>query len=321
MVRFNDVVQILDLPVQRLLGTSALLLQLGQSGGVGRRLVGVDDPRLLPVLQAAQRLAEKALRRRRVARRGEGEVDGVPMLVDGPVEIGPLAADLHVGLVDAPAGRARPAPLPTQPFLDLGRVFLNPAVNRRMVDRDAALAHHLLEITIAHPVAAIPPDRPEHYLTLKVTPLEVRHGPLPSLALDPSRRRMARFATEPPSLTIRANVAFQARLAGRFDPVWQEELIHRLGLENLLERYPEQLSGGQQQRAAIGRALAVRPRLLLADEPTGNLDEATADDFLELALDVVAATGCAFLMVTHSARLAARLERQVRLSAGVIEKP
>ena len=124
-----------------------------------------------------------------------------------------------------------------------------------------------------------------------------------------------------PSLTIRANVAFQARLAGRFDPVWQEELIHRLGLGSLLERYPEQLSGGQQQRAAIARALAVRPRLLLADEPTGNLDEATADDFMDLVLDVVAATGSAFLMVTHSARLATRLERQIRLSAGVIETP
>ena len=123
-----------------------------------------------------------------------------------------------------------------------------------------------------------------------------------------------------PSLTVRANVSFQARLAGRFDPVWQGELIHRLGLKNLLDRYPEQLSGGQQQRVAIGRALAVRPRLLLADEPTGNLDEATADDFMALALDVVAATGCAFLMVTHSQRLAAKLERQVRLSAGVIEK-
>ena len=123
-----------------------------------------------------------------------------------------------------------------------------------------------------------------------------------------------------PSLTIRANVAFQARLAGRFDPVWQEELIHRLGLENLLERYPEQLSGGQQQRAAIGRALAVRPRLLLADEPTGNLDEATADDFMQLALDVIAATGCAFLMVTHSERLAVRLQRQVRLRAGAVEE-
>ena len=124
-----------------------------------------------------------------------------------------------------------------------------------------------------------------------------------------------------PSLTIRANVAFQARLAGRFDPTWQEELIRRLGLDNLLERYPEQLSGGQQQRGAIGRALAPRPRLLLADEPTGNLDEATGDDFMELALDVVAATGCAFLMVTHSQRLAVKLERRVRLCAGVIEKP
>ncbi len=123
------------------------------------------------------------------------------------------------------------------------------------------------------------------------------------------------------SLTVRANVAFQARLAGRFDPVWQEELIQRLGLEKLLERYPEQLSGGQQQRAAIGRALAIRPRLLLADEPTGNLDEATADGFMDLALDVVAATGCAFLMVTHSERLAAKLQRRARLSAGVIENP
>jgi putative ABC transport system ATP-binding protein len=124
-----------------------------------------------------------------------------------------------------------------------------------------------------------------------------------------------------PSLTVRANVAFQARLAGRFDPVWQDELIQRLGLEKLLARYPEQLSGGQQQRAAIGRALAVRPRLLLADEPTGNLDEATADDFMELALDVVAATGCAFLMVTHSERLAGKLQRQVRLRAGSIDRP
>jgi len=124
-----------------------------------------------------------------------------------------------------------------------------------------------------------------------------------------------------PSLTVRANVAFQARLAGRFDPDWTDELIHRLKLETLLERYPEQLSGGQQQRAAIGRALAARPRLLLADEPTGNLDEATANEFMALALDVVAATGCAFLMVTHSERLAHKLDRQVRLSAGVIEAP
>jgi putative ABC transport system ATP-binding protein len=124
-----------------------------------------------------------------------------------------------------------------------------------------------------------------------------------------------------PSLNVRANVAFQARLSGRYDPAWTDELIRRLKLRELLDRYPEQLSGGQQQRAAIGRALAARPRLLLADEPTGNLDEATADDFLALALDTVAATGCAFLMVTHSERLASKLDRQVRLSAGVIDRP
>ncbi|MFN5718124.1 MAG: ATP-binding cassette domain-containing protein, partial [Bradyrhizobium sp.] len=85
-----------------------------------------------------------------------------------------------------------------------------------------------------------------------------------------------------------------------------------------LKRYPEQLSGGQQQRVAIGRALAPHPRLLLADEPTGNLDEDTADEVLHLARDLVARTGCGFLMVTHSARLAATLDRQVTLHAGVI---
>ncbi|MDU6141092.1 ABC transporter ATP-binding protein, partial [Bradyrhizobium sp.] len=76
-----------------------------------------------------------------------------------------------------------------------------------------------------------------------------------------------------PSLSVADNLNFQARLAGRHDPAWHTELVERLGLKPLLKRYPEQLSGGQQQRVAIGRALAVRPSLLLADEPTGNLDE------------------------------------------------
>jgi len=91
-----------------------------------------------------------------------------------------------------------------------------------------------------------------------------------------------------------------------------------LGLGGLLDRYPEQLSGGQQQRVAIGRALEVKPLLLLADEPTGNLDEATADGVLALTRELVAQTGCSLLMVTHSARLAATLDRRVNLSAGVI---
>jgi putative ABC transport system ATP-binding protein len=121
-----------------------------------------------------------------------------------------------------------------------------------------------------------------------------------------------------PSLNVRDNLAFQSRIAGRHDAAWHTELVERLGLGDLLKRYPEQLSGGQQQRVAIGRALAVKPLLLLADEPTGNLDEATADDVLALARDLVARTGCGFLMVTHSTRLAATLDRQIHLSAGLI---
>jgi len=121
-----------------------------------------------------------------------------------------------------------------------------------------------------------------------------------------------------PSLNVEDNLVFQSRIAGRHDAAWHAELVERLGLGSLLKRYPEQLSGGQQQRVAIGRALAVKPLLLLADEPTGNLDEATADDVLSLARDLVARTGCGFLMVTHSARLAATLDRQINLHAGLV---
>ena len=121
-----------------------------------------------------------------------------------------------------------------------------------------------------------------------------------------------------PSLSVEDNLKFQSRIAGRHDVAWHDELVQRLGLGGLLKRYPEQLSGGQQQRVAIGRALAVKPLLLLADEPTGNLDEATADDVLALTRDLVARTGCGFLMVTHSARLAATLDRRINLHAGRI---
>ncbi|WP_079573298.1 ABC transporter ATP-binding protein [Bradyrhizobium erythrophlei] len=121
-----------------------------------------------------------------------------------------------------------------------------------------------------------------------------------------------------PSLSVEDNLKFQSRIAGRHDAAWHAELVERLGLGALVKRYPEQLSGGQQQRVAIGRALAVKPLLLLADEPTGNLDEATADDVLALTRDLVARTGCGFLMVTHSVRLAATLDRQINLHAGLI---
>jgi putative ABC transport system ATP-binding protein len=121
-----------------------------------------------------------------------------------------------------------------------------------------------------------------------------------------------------PSLTAGANLAFQARLAGRHDPAWCAHLAGTMGLAALLNRYPEELSGGQQQRVAIGRALAGRPELILADEPTGNLDEATGDAVLGLMLGLVAETGAALLMVTHSDRLAGRLDRRLHLAAGKV---
>ncbi|WP_410010432.1 ABC transporter ATP-binding protein [Phyllobacterium sp. A18/5-2] len=121
-----------------------------------------------------------------------------------------------------------------------------------------------------------------------------------------------------PSLDVAANLSFHARLAGRYNSAWQSELVEQLGLEALLKRYPEQLSVGQQQRVAIGRTLAARPKLVLADEPTGNLDEATGDAVLALMLELVVQTGTALLMVTHSTRLAERLDARVHLHAGRI---
>jgi putative ABC transport system ATP-binding protein len=119
-----------------------------------------------------------------------------------------------------------------------------------------------------------------------------------------------------PTLTVGANIAFQARLAGRHDPALDRQLADGLGLTPHLAKFPEGLSGGQQQRVAIARALAARPEVILADEPTGNLDEATADAVLTVMLDLCRSGGAALLMVTHSARLAARLDRRLHLTAG-----
>ncbi|PTM90137.1 ABC transporter ATP-binding protein [Mycoplana dimorpha] len=121
-----------------------------------------------------------------------------------------------------------------------------------------------------------------------------------------------------PSLDVRANVSFHAKLARRFDPLWEGELVEALGIDQLLRRYPEQLSGGQQQRVAIGRTLAARPPLVLADEPTGNLDERTADTVLDIMLRLTKSAGIALLLVTHSRRLADRLDRRITLTSGKI---
>ena len=122
-----------------------------------------------------------------------------------------------------------------------------------------------------------------------------------------------------PSLTVVSNIEFQARLAGKYDADWIDVLIDRFGLTSQVKKYPEQLSGGQQQRVAIARTLASRPRLVLADEPTGNLDEDTALNVMDMLLSLVTEAGAGLLMVTHSTALAACLDNQVHLRVGQIE--
>ena len=97
------------------------------------------------------------------------------------------------------------------------------------------------------------------------------------------------------------------------------ELLSALGLAERLEHRPSQLSGGEQQRVAVARALANRPEMVLADEPTGNLDEATADRVLEEFLKLVRGEGSSALIATHNERLALRMDRVVRLHEGVLQ--
>lgn len=119
-----------------------------------------------------------------------------------------------------------------------------------------------------------------------------------------------------PSLTVRQNLVFQARLSERADAVDVASLAASLGLDDQLDKFPEDLSGGQQQRVAIGRAIAAKPRLVLADEPTGNLDEATGQAVFELLVRLARDTGAGLLIATHSQRLAEAADRRLHLTRG-----
>lgn len=121
-----------------------------------------------------------------------------------------------------------------------------------------------------------------------------------------------------PSLTVAANIAFQARLAGRYDPAHASDLTKALGLAAHVHKYPEALSGGQQQRVAIARVLAARPALVLADEPTGNLDETSAEDVLAQMQALVQDTGAALMVVTHSDKVADRMQMRCHLRSGTL---
>ena len=98
-----------------------------------------------------------------------------------------------------------------------------------------------------------------------------------------------------------------------------EQLLGTLGLSERLDHRPSKLSGGEQQRVAVARALANRPPLVLADEPTGNLDEATADKVFADFLNLVRGEGSAALVATHNERLAQRMDRVLRLHEGVLQ--
>jgi putative ABC transport system ATP-binding protein len=124
-----------------------------------------------------------------------------------------------------------------------------------------------------------------------------------------------------PHLTVHDNVALPLLLLGRPAPDRVREMLTAVGLETLQARMPRTLSGGQLQRVAIARALVHGPRIVLADEPTGNLDPATAARVLELLVAQVRARGAAAVLVTHSEAAASRADRVVRLTATGIVSP
>ena len=124
-----------------------------------------------------------------------------------------------------------------------------------------------------------------------------------------------------PDFTAQENVVLPQLIKGADDDAARDRarsLLGALGLSERLDHRPAQLSGGEQQRVAVARALANRPALVLADEPTGNLDEATADRVLAELLRLVRGEGAAALIATHNERLAAKMDRVLRLHEGVL---
>lgn len=122
-----------------------------------------------------------------------------------------------------------------------------------------------------------------------------------------------------PTMTARENVSLPLELAGRKDAFERAEReLASVGLAERMNHYPAQLSGGEQQRVAIARALAPDPAILVADEPTGNLDETTGASIVDLLFALKRERGATLVLVTHDASLAARCDRTIRLRSGQI---
>lgn len=124
-----------------------------------------------------------------------------------------------------------------------------------------------------------------------------------------------------PVFTAWENIIFPISLDGRKpDQKFIEQIVHMLGLEKKLDNLPSHLSGGQQQRVAIARALAAKPSIILADEPTGNLDSATGDDVIGLLKQTSEQFHQTIVMITHNPDIAGRADRIIRIEDGRIAK-
>ena len=122
-----------------------------------------------------------------------------------------------------------------------------------------------------------------------------------------------------PTMTALENVAVPLELAGHADPFGEAKReLEAVGLGHRVTHYPTQLSGGEQQRVALARALAVRPALIFADEPTGNLDAATGEAVVELLMRRLAETGATLVLITHDQELATKCSRVIRMRDGLI---
>ncbi len=152
----------------------------------------------------------------------------------------------------------------------------------------------------------------------------ILHGGIDLATLDDTERALWRRAHVGfvfqafhvlPHLDVAQNVALPLMLLGQSDPQRVQQMLGAVGLDGFGDRLPQQLSGGQLQRVAIARALVHRPALLLADEPTGNLDPGTAQRTLDLLLAQTREHGAALVLVTHSEAAAARADRVLHLTA------
>ena len=147
----------------------------------------------------------------------------------------------------------------------------------------------------------------------------------PRTFVQPEKRKTAMVFQDYalwPHLTVRKNVEFPIASSSRLNERKDQrvdDLLERVGIAHLASRYPNELSGGEQQRVAVARALALDPKLVLADEPTGNLDSATSDAIHELFFQINREHGTTIVVVTHNPAFAERMPRVVRMRDGRVE--